>query len=824
MVLVSRSARPPVAAVLLAAGFAVPAASLAQVEEIVVTARKKEESLQQVPISISAFGEEQLRQQGLLNDKDVADFTVNFNTLPTTGRDYDRPVIRGMAGPITRGEANASYFIDGAYVSGSIAAATTSAVERVEILRGPQSTQFGRATFAGAVNYVTKSPTDELEGQVNTRAGSREDYNVGGWLSGPVAGDQLGFLLSANWSKYGGQWHNNLQEGQATNQPPGAWITDPPTRGHHGRLGAEETLDLLVKLVWTPVADGTLTFKYGYTEADDSAFPSLVPAGGPADVYGQLNCWLAPQEFYDYLAAGNTAPFPGEQPWWRTSGGTHCGELDATGYENRVNLPDFEDGINLDTDPEREIFAAEPGLFKNQNRFLLDYEQGIGDWAATVRGAYNDEDFRQVFDLDHTETRSVFNLFNFDLLRHYHDWSGEVRVASPARLPVRLQAGAYFYERSLWSTQRSFPGPAVVFGTAAPNFGGKTYRDVRNEAVFGGVEWDVTDALTVTLEGRWASDELDILGGNGVPDSQDTDTVTPRLSAVFAATDDVNLYAQVAKGNKPGDFNTDLFRSDLGPGVTRCLQDEGLTRVDEENQWTYEVGAKTFWLDRRLLANLAIFYIDWEDQSVYRIIDTSVCGGAVVTTGLANVGTSRNVGGELETTFAVTDELTLVANYGYSNAKFEEGEDSELRNLTGDGDVSGRWIPSAPEHSVVLGAVVQKPLGNGWTALFRTDLAYESRRYVDPANFVWIGDRTLVNLRAGVDTGTWNVAGYVRNLMDDETPLAALTFVNFGYGPLAPGADAVFGTSDDLYPAMLSTNPQRGREYGLEIQYRFGAR
>ena len=144
-------------------------------EEIVVTARKREETLQDVPLSVAALSSEQLQSRGLNNDADIASFTVGFRTLAQTGRDIDRPTIRGMGAPVTRGEPNASYFIDGTFVSGSIATATTSAVERVEVLRGPQSAQFGRATFAGAVNYVTRKPTETFEGQVNTRAGTSDD-------------------------------------------------------------------------------------------------------------------------------------------------------------------------------------------------------------------------------------------------------------------------------------------------------------------------------------------------------------------------------------------------------------------------------------------------------------------------------------------------------------------------------------------------------------------------------------------------------------------------------------------------------------------------
>ena len=206
------------------------------VDEIVVTARKRSESLQEVPLSIAAYSAEQLQALGLRNDYDIANFTIGYRTLQQTGRDIDRPIIRGMAAPSTRGEPNASYFIDGVFVSGSISTAVTSAVDRVEVLRGPQSAQFGRATFSGAINYVTKTPGDELEGQINSRAGSSDDYDVGGWASGPLIDGKLYFLVSGDWSKYGGQWRNSLGEGQAASDPDeGAAVAELPPESARGR-------------------------------------------------------------------------------------------------------------------------------------------------------------------------------------------------------------------------------------------------------------------------------------------------------------------------------------------------------------------------------------------------------------------------------------------------------------------------------------------------------------------------------------------------------------------------------------------------------------
>lgn len=810
------------ALIAICSSLVLPMAATAQIEEIVVTARKKEESLQDVPISISAFGAEQLDQQGLLNDNDVANFTVNFNTLPTTGRDYDRPTIRGMAAPTSRGEANASYFIDGIYVSTSIGSATTSAVERVEILRGPQSAQFGRATFSGAINYVTKAPTNEFAGRVKSRAGTHDDYEVGGWVSGPIVEDRLLFLLSGSWSSYGGEWHNNLQDNQAT---PTGFLQNPPQQGDHSRLGTEETQDYLAKLVWRPWDSGEFNFKYGYNETDDSMWPSVVAPGGPDGVYATLNCWLPP-EGRSPLPPG--APAPDEEPWWRTSGGSICGKLNGNGWENRVNLPDMNNGVT--TSSGVFVEPAEPGLRKTVNRYLAEYRQELGDWMLTYRGGANTEDFANGFDLDHTETRAVFGLFNFDFLKDSRDWSSELRLASPADLPVRGEIGAFYFDRHLTSTQRSIPGPGTIL-TGNTAFPPRAERDVTNVAWIGTLGWDIADLWQLDLEGRYASEDVEFIGGNRCQSKETYYNFTPRVSLTFKPTDELRFYVQAANGDKPGDVNSEFFRGDVDKEFCEQVQlNTTDATIKPEEQWTYEIGAKTQWWDRRIQANLAIFWIEWSEQSIFQVQNFGAYDFPdynntedLVTTILRNVGDSRNYGGELETLFVLTDELTLIANYGYTRAKFRKGYDADLFNLTGDGDVDGKWIPSAPEHSLVLGAVVNKPVSADWSLLFRTDLAYESKRYTGTSNFNWLDDRTLVNLRVGMNSERWDISAYVRNLMEDDTPVAALNFVNFGYGPIAPGVDQVYNTNDDVYPNMYSLNPQRGRDYGVEVQYKFGA-
>ena len=180
-------------------------------EEITVTARRAEESLQEVPISISAFSGDQLQDMGVVDNEQVAYMTVNFNSVQQLGRRLDRPVIRGMSAPSTFGEPNASYFIDGVYLAGSVSNLTMGPIERVEILRGPQSAQFGRATFSGAVSYVTRRPTNDFMGEVTVSAATQETDRINGWVSGPIIPDQLLFFVSGGYNQYGGEWNNSLE-------------------------------------------------------------------------------------------------------------------------------------------------------------------------------------------------------------------------------------------------------------------------------------------------------------------------------------------------------------------------------------------------------------------------------------------------------------------------------------------------------------------------------------------------------------------------------------------------------------------------------------
>ncbi len=809
------------------------------IEEIVVTARKREESLQEVPLPISAFSERQIEERGITDNYEIALFTPNFNTVKRVGRQIDRPTIRGMANPEQAGEPNASYFIDGIFVASSISTATTDVIERVEVLRGPQSAQFGRATFSGAINYVTRKPTPEWEGQVTTKAGSDEDFKLGGWFSGPLIEDKLGLMVSGSFVKFGGAWKNNLRPASADFDPtfpPSADdsvgyaytgpfppvsdrnFVDPPTVGDTSSMGGEETQDLLVKLNWMPTYSTDVNFKYSYTKGDDEHWPSLVPQ---PDVL-QVNCFL-----------------PGEPGSGPETPGAYCGTLRIDGYENRVNLPDFNgmqaSDTSLTTPEQRYAAPFEVGTRRETQRYLFDISQALGDWELVGRAAYNEDDFDTAFDLDHTHVRVLAGLFNFAQVAEQNDQSYELRLSSPVTNPVRATLGVNYYDFERDNRFRLFVGPYVALGTeyecprpdnnpvcdgpgpypVTTDFVPSTITETTNKAVFGSIEWDINYEWTVAFEARWAEDEKSITGSNAESDSTSETAFTPRLTVRYTPRDDLMLYALAAKGNKPADFNDQCYRFDLlRAGTQEFCRDEGRNIVQEEEQWTYELGTKTAWLNRRVTANLAAFFIDWSDQAFIEVAQTdqTISGTLLAAQFRRNLGRSEIYGLELESNWLVSENLFLIANYGYQKGEIKKGKDEALQGLlTGDPDLRGKEIPTAPNHSLVLGFDVSNRIGQDLEAFLRTDFIYESETWNQAANVNKIGERKLVNLRLGLRTDTWTLTGYVNNLLDDDTPYAALDFFDFGK-PLSNGE----------FPKLWSLNPQRPRYYGVEFIYRFG--
>ncbi|MFN9375999.1 MAG: TonB-dependent receptor plug domain-containing protein, partial [Novosphingobium sp.] len=208
---------------LLAATVFTPSLAMAQdapteddgaIKDIVVTARKTAETLSDAPVAVSVVTSEKINELGLTSIDDFAKQSTGISFSQAFGRSTDRPVIRGqsnvLAGVQAGVETGAAYFVDGVYYQGDIQGFDPQSIERVEVIKGPQSALYGRNTYAGAINYITKDPSKDLTVSARGRVAEHDEYEISGSVSGQIVPDVFGFRAGGRFYKYGGEYTNQL--------------------------------------------------------------------------------------------------------------------------------------------------------------------------------------------------------------------------------------------------------------------------------------------------------------------------------------------------------------------------------------------------------------------------------------------------------------------------------------------------------------------------------------------------------------------------------------------------------------------------------------
>lgn len=789
-----------------------------ELDVIKVTARRVEETLQEVPLSISVFDDRRLEVQGIESINDIAKQTPGLSFRSGFGREGDRPVIRGMSN--IQGEPNAAFFIDGVFVSGNISGYGLDNLERVEIIRGPQSALFGRRTFSGAVNYITRRPTNEPEGKLSMTVASDSEREFSSNFSGALVEDLLTFQANARYYRFGGQYENALTGTKD--------------------MGGQRTASAGGALFFTPTDKLDFTLRFNYAEDQDEHYAigrlgdplNRVANGLPAsDINGFNNCFL-PQ------AAGGT--FAGSTIMRTRTRGYLCGT---------ASLPDvFAFNYN-------DFVAAgfRPGLERENIRTSLqsNYTADNG-WTITSTTAYNHFESYSAVDQDFSSIRGFNGAFETIDFGTGRDWSQEFRIATNQDERLRGQVGYYHYSEASgigWSSNLGgFNTPPAFNRTRPVQNRTRPGIDITNDAIFGLVEYDWTEQLTTTLEARYAEDEIKNAGRStntltvaGRPTtfvrdynlSATYDNFLPRGTIRYEFTPELSAYALAAKGNKPGGFNLGVQSSILTEAARNELTGLGLDRFDEEEAWTYELGLKSQWLDNTLTLNAALYYIDWDNQQLTETRPTPrVDGGIFITSFTSNLGKSKVQGLELEADWQLNDAWNVRATYALQDSEirnFSSQDQADLfcadaRNLSQPcANARGNELPRVPKHQAALGATYNGSLDNGWGWFVNGLVSYESSRYAQVDNLLETGDSTIVNLRGGVSIGeNWEVTAFVRNATDDDTPEDILRYVN----------PALFIAVPNVLPApaapLTLTNPRdfvitapRQRQYGLTVNYRF---
>lgn len=747
------------AATLLSAGLAAPAlaqespqagAALPGAGDIVVTARKRDENLQDVPLAITAFGAEEIRNARIERLNDVAKLAPGLNFVPLFGAQNQLPIIRGAAQ--TFGQLNVGVFLDGVFLSGKAGVDIELAdLERIEVVRGPQSALYGRNTFAGAINYVSRRPSDTLEGWADATVGDNGMLRFSAAASGPLS-ESIRVKVGGFWRQHDG-WYRSSIDG--------------------GRVDDSEFYGGMAVVEFVPTDRIIVTLRGSYSQENSGQPPSNV-------------------------IRTNAAPSLGPPP----RNLLYIGEVPS--------IP--RDGVTVNTGqaiigPNGELGDYEQVQTTYRTNLKIEIDGGPVQFTSLT--SFDQRDVDYTFDGDNTicDRRPFcpnfgppipFGKSDFGTSSnkgYLRDIAQEFRFASPGGGSFDWLVGAFYYDNKSVGIDRSL-NPLTLAGAAASGFPRQTVT-TKSLALFGSMTWRPSETVSVTGELRYESEtqrfrQFPTNGASSptVPSrrvfnlSESFDFVTPRLIIDWRASDEALLYASVAKGTKTGGFNTNVNISD------------DQRTYDPETSWNYEIGAKTDLFDRRLRWNTALYYTDWSDQQVACQNPISFGGTTTQRTYVCNDGQAEIWGIETDFVARFNDWFTLVGNYSWTNARYRDFVDASLAAaLTGAGlppiDFDGKRLPYVPEHKFLISPQVAVPFGNRWTANGRIDLVHQSRTFIRADNLQSFAPKTTVDLRLGVEDANWQFQFFVDNLLDDRTPVAGVRFFDsvtfFTSSPLIQG-------------------------------------
>ena len=808
-------------------------------EEIVVTARKREESLQDVPLAVTAITAEDIVNRQVTSIDDVAKFAPGLVFAKTFGRATERPVVRGLAsvlaGTNASVETGVSYFVDGVYYQGDIGSLDMNDVERVEVIRGPQSALYGRNTYSGAINFVTRRPSDQLTGGMNGTF-DKDERQLSGRLSGRLS-ESLAGGLNFRYYDFEGQWKNELT-GKT--------------------VGDENTVSFGGSLLFTPTEDLEVSLRLQHNRDDDGTRPLFFQSG-------ELNnCYPGTRSFASYIRTGSS----NTNQWY-------CGEVkalpiylnDAPVTQPVTPLPGIPANFQSATGNvygDLRQGAVFSGVKRDLDVAMLRMRWDIGGsgYSLVASGGVRDEDRLTGADSDHSAVNIIGANINGQQPQAsgsssdrdvFKDWSAELKIESPREARFRWLLGVYRFEWERKGYRLDFVSPQ---GQDNP----QQIFEISNKAVFGSIEVDVTERLSASLEIRRADEtkrQIDFGAtatstSSGRPNVQEGPTfviydsrtrgndswksTTPRVTVDYKVNDDVTLFANYSKGYKPGGFNGSTAIVANRPTDESFKQEESLN---------YELGMKSTWMDRRVLLNVSVFKMKVDDMQLTTPVNNPVSGA--ITSLSTNQGDGEIKGIELESRFAATEELTLGFNYALADTRFTSGCDDfqfnitsgggilnptnpsdPTRNLNGKGScsIAGHPFPLAAKHTAAATADFARPVFGGDYRLYvNTDLSYSSKRNVQVHNTAYTGAATLLGARIGLETDRWKAGLYARNLLNEDSAVGATRWLHtYMIGipgvTLKPGLPPTSVASYSLPRGIFGTL-RRERQVGLEANYKF---
>ncbi|MDX2144979.1 MAG: TonB-dependent receptor [Rhodospirillaceae bacterium] len=768
-------------------------------EEIVVTARRVEENLMTVPLAITAFTSRDIESANIKQLSDVVLMTPSFNYTPQAGNSGRNE--RGSSSLVFRGLfltnqavgliGGGSLFIDGTPVVGAQPPSIAD-VERIEVLKGPQSVYFGRSTFLGAINYVTKDPSNEFRGKVNAEISSFGSHDASLTFEGPLVMDRVAARVTGRHFRKGG-----------------AFVNAANTGGQ--KFQEQNTGSISSSVVFTPSDNFKAKAYVNWFEDNDG--PPAQGALKSTEFTSRVNPDGSCTPFSATNPRGSAAP--GITANSRASFGYWCGKLPkVTGALNNLISGDYDFSLpatrNALFNPNPNFLIFDPsfktsgGLKRHafQANLRLDYETAAG-YAISSLSAYHRDKAQVVLDLNYRDSHSIPNPLYTPALAATHvpwiqfmqitqnktrDFSEELRLTSPQDQALRFTVGGNYFDGST-------PG-GTVYGNSAngPNFSAAiTAQDVKTPALFAGAYYDFTPELTLTLEGRYQWDKISQvpkIGTNGAPVPQATvdlaktllkETYTsfsPRVSLDYKYADNSTIYALFSRGYRPGGFNAALITSTPATlaALTAVVPNAGISYLQERLD-NFELGVKSSFLDGRARTTVTAYYDEWLNGQVANSIPVSlppaVPGGPPLTNLIpltVNNGKAVLKGVELEGQFQATEGLRLSGTFAINDSEIKTfglglGNCADCLSVyNSQVGTIGRRLPITPKYTWSAAAEYEGDLNDRFKWFSRVDYAYRGKRFTDFSAAAWIGGYNNVNARVGIRDEDMSLEAFVTNL------------------------------------------------------------
>ena len=703
-------------------------------EEITVTARRREESLQEAPISVTALTGDALRELGVTDLRGIANATPNMEFSyagnGSGGGNFAQVFLRGVGQPdfIITKDPGVGIYVDGVYLArapGSVLELLD--VERIEVLRGPQGTLFGKNTIGGAVSVITKKPSGELGGVAEVTLGSFDRQDLSGSVEFPIVEGKLAARVSA-MSRSSDGFYERLAYSEGNASEFGADIKNTEAGGIDRQSGRATFL-------FTPTESLEITLQGDVTkERQDPVEYQAVALTRPANIelYERvMGAGLAPYVSYVPPSEWQTyATWPGynNSDIWGTAL-TIDWDVGAFSVKSITAYRDLDVQTKGDGDATPYNIVATGGVDISQHQFSEELQfsgTALSDKLNWVGGLwYFTETARDI-----QRSRQLAGLFNslaalpLNSVRPGNSAPTFVCGVSPAGAPTCNGGGlANANDRAIARLSRT----------------GQRLIENESYAVFLHATYAFTDAWSLTLGGRQSRETKDFTYSeiypllpvpytdpsgnplNGNPSfppttlSNEDDVFTPKVSLEFKPADGVLTYLQYSEGFKAGGFNG------------RPSPQTGLAPFDPEEIWTAEAGLKSDWLDNRLRVNAAVFYSEYSDIQITRL---SPIFPAVRIE--ENAGDGEVKGAELEISAVPIDGLSLNAALGYLDFKYTS-LDPGVVGITLD-----RTLPFSPELVAAVGAQYVFALGGSGDLSLRADYRYSDQYFIDPDNTVAI--------------------------------------------------------------------------------------